>query len=142
MFRIAYLAAVSLTVLPCLASAKAPPARHAIKPAPLVRIKAPSSVLRGNPNSFRRIATVDRREVFSAIPAYRTLRREKLTKRDARYHFLLRQANEAFDTAVRRLCKAHGVDLVVAQGDVAATGLDVLDLTELLKREVAPRSRR
>ena len=142
MFRIASIAALSLAALPALANANAPCARHAIKPAPLVRIKAPRSVLRGDPHSFRRIATLDRRAVFAEIPAYQTLTREKLTKRDPRYHFLLRQANEAFDHAIRSLCRTHGIDLVVARGDVEVRGLDVLDLTDPLRQEVAPRPRR
>ncbi len=127
-------AAVSFTFL--TAPATSAHARHAMKPAP--RVVITGSVIAGNPSSFSALATVDRRAVFAEIPAYQRIVRERLTKRDARYHFLLREANRSFHRALAAVAADMKVDLVVAQGGVEATGLMVLDLTPALKKQVRP----
>jgi hypothetical protein len=104
---------------------------HATKPMPRVTITG--KVLVGDAKSFRAVGTVDRRAVFDAIPAIRTLRAERVPRDCARYHFLVYEANRCFQRAVQRASVASSVDLIVDAGGVSAAGIDVRDLTELTR---------
>jgi len=114
-------------------------ARHAIKPAPRVTVSAMGKVLRGDPRAFTGIATLDRKRVFEAIPAYQQLREERLHRTDPRYHFLLAEANKVFNRTLDRACKHYQVDLIVEDGHVSASGLRVYELTAAMERAVAAR---
>lgn len=116
-----------------LAASPASPA-HAIKPAPRVVISG--EVLMGMPSRFSQVAEVDRRAVFEAIPAIRTIREEKLSRKSARYHFLVVEANKVFHKAMAKIAGTHGVDLIVVRGGVKAAGVEVSDLTEELVQTV------
>ncbi len=134
------LAVLSLCLWLAPVATATPHARHAIKPAPRVVIRG--EVLAGNPGAFRSLGVVERKAVFLQIPAYQTLVRERLSRTNPRYHFLLRQANDAFRAAMTRVAVQNGVDLVVETGGVSAVGLEIQDLTAGVVREVSPRRRR
>ena len=104
---------------------------HATKPMPRVTITG--KVLVGDAKSFRAVGTVDRRVIFEAIPAIKTLRAERVPRDSARYHFLVYEANRCFQRAVQRASTQTKVDLVVDAGGVSAAGIDVRDLTELTR---------
>ncbi|MSR46074.1 MAG: hypothetical protein EXS13_03245 [Planctomycetes bacterium] len=110
-------------------------AAHATKPLPRVTISG--RVLFGQAKSFRAVGTVDRRAVFDAIPAIKTLRAERVGPNSARYHFLIYEANREFQRAIATVALLRSVDLVVEVGGVAAAGIDVHDLTAPLVAAVA-----
>lgn len=81
------------------------------------------------------IATVDVKKVFGHIPAYRKISQENLKKTKARYHFLISQANEAFQQAVELEASTKSVDVVVEKGGVENADQTVVDLTDkVIKR--------
>ncbi len=101
---------------------------HATKPLPKVSISG--KVLIGDAKSFHSVAIVDRRQVFEAIPAIRTLRAEKTPRDSARYHFLVYEANREFQRAITAAASRRGIDLVVEAGGVQAAGIEVANLNE------------
>jgi hypothetical protein len=109
-------------------------ARHATKPLPHVTITG--RVLVGDAKSFARVGTVDRRELFALVPAFRELRRSNVSRDSAQYHFLLYEANRQFQQALVRAASALSVDLVVEAGGVRAAGIDVVDLTARTRVEL------
>jgi hypothetical protein len=113
-------------------------ARHATKPLPHVTITG--RVLVGDAKSFVRVGTVDRRELFPLVPAFRELRRSNVSHDSAQYHFLLYEANRQFQQALVRAAKALAVDLVVEAGGVRAAGIDVVDLTARTRVELGASS--
>jgi hypothetical protein len=104
---------------------------HATKPMPRVTITG--KVLVGDAKAFKAVGIVDRRVVFDAIPAIRTLRAERVARDTARYHFLVYEANRAFQRAVQRAAAESKIDLIVDAGGVSAAGIEVRDLTELTR---------
>lgn len=102
---------------------------HATKPMP--RVTVTGKVLVGDAKHFKAVGTVDRRAVFDAIPAIKTLRAERVARDSARYHFLVYEANRCFQRAVQRASFESKVDLIVESGGVSAAGIEVKDLTEL-----------
>jgi hypothetical protein len=113
-------------------------ARHATKPLPHVTVTG--RVLVGDPKSFVRVGTVDRAALFPLVPAFKELRRTRVPKDSAQYHFLLYEANRQFQQALVRAAKVDSVDLVVEAGGVRAAGIDVADLTARTRIELgAPR---
>jgi hypothetical protein len=100
---------------------------HATKPMP--RVSVTGKVLLGDPKSFRAVATIDRRLLMEAIPAYRALRTEAVARHSARYHFLIYEANRELQRVVAVAAGREGVDLVVETGGVAVAGIDLVDLT-------------
>src|SRR5882724_3651521 len=82
-------------------------ARHATKPLPHVTITG--RVLVGDAKSFVRVGTVDRRELFALVPAFRELRRSNVPHDSAQYHFLLYEANRQFQQALVRAAGALSV---------------------------------
>jgi hypothetical protein len=129
LMRVGAAVAVLALFLAPLASA------HAIKPAP--RVVVSGSVLLGNVHRFSRVAVVDRKAIFEQIPAVKTIRRHKLAKNQARYHFLVLEANRVFRRTLARVAREHGVDLVVTKGGVRAAGIGVADLTSRVRKAVA-----
>lgn len=128
--RAATLAAMLLLLLGGSLSA------HATKPLPRVTISG--KVLFGDARSFRSVATVDRRSVFDAIPAIKTLRTERVERNSARYHFLIYEANREFQRLVGLAALRQSIDLVVEAGGVMAAGIEVLDLTPATLAALAP----
>src|SRR5262249_57918608 len=110
---------------------------HATKPLP--RITITGRVLLGDAKHFASLGTVDRKAVFDAIPAIRTLREEHLTKDSARYHFLVFEANRVFQRALEVAAGDRSVDLVVARGGGSAAGLAAIALTEPTQEALARR---
>lgn len=104
---------------------------HATKPMP--RVTVTGKVLLGNAKSFRAVGVVDRKAVFDAIPAMKTLRLERVPRDSARYHFLVYEANRCFQRAVQLASVESNVDLIVEKGGVSAAGIDVRDLTDLTR---------
>lgn len=112
---------------------------HATKPLPRVTISG--KVLLGDTKAFRTVATVDRRKVFDAIPAVRTLRTEKVVRDSARYHFLIYEANREFQRVVGLAALRQSIDLVVEVGGVLAAGIDIIDLTPATMAVLTPGGR-
>ena len=132
--------AMSLCFMTLLAAAGFDPsalARHATKPLPHVTVTG--RVILGDVKSFCRIGTVDRRDLFKFVPAFRELVRSGVPHDSAEYHFLLYEANRQFQQALMRAAKALGVDLVVEAGGVRAAGITVVDLTPQTSTELGVR---
>lgn len=102
---------------------------HATKPIP--RVTVTGRVLLGSAKYFHSVGTLDRRRVFHAAPAAQTIRRERVPRDSARYHFLVVEANRAVGRALEEVALRAGVDFVVEQGGVEVAGVDVIDLTDL-----------
>ena len=82
------------------------------------------------------IATVDVKKVFQHIPSYRKIQQENLKKTKARYHFLISQANQAFQQAVEIEALTQSIDVVVEAGGVENAGADVVDLTDTVIKRI------
>ena len=135
---IAYiLITMNIVAFSARAASASPHARHAIKPAPRVTVLAEGKVLHGDPRAFTGLATVDRKAVFESIPAYQQIKREGLNRRDPRYHFLLNEANRAFNRTLERASKYFRVDLIVQEGNVRAVGIEIVDLTPAMRKAVS-----
>ena len=106
---------------------------HAIKLAPRVSINAKGSILRGDAQAFTGIGSVDRKEVFETIPAYKQIKRERLNRTDPRYYFLLAKANRDFNNLLEQVCNYYKLDLIAESGSISATGIRVFDLTNVMK---------
>ncbi len=108
---------------------------HATKPIP--RVTVSGKVVLGNAKRFHTVATVDRRAIFEATSAIRAMRADRVNRDAARYHFLIYEANRAFNRAVELAAEQAGVDLVVESGGVEAAGIAVVDLTKLTLESLA-----
>ena len=107
---------------------------HAIKPLPIVSVTG--TVLLGSTLGFTGIAVIDRKAVFQELPSWKKIVKNKISRNSARYHFLLKDANNEFRRIMEKVAFEHKVDLVVVSGGVTAMGVDVLDLTETILRRL------
>jgi hypothetical protein len=82
----------------------------------------PEWIYHGRADSFATPAVIERDKVFGAIPEYRQIREEGLTRDDARYWILLQKANDVFREAVVRAAEAGGYDLIAEKGTVRPRG--------------------
>lgn len=85
-----------------------------------VNYKITGDVYFGDKNLFSAPAVIKRDKVFAEIPAYKTIKKEKLDKRSARYFMLLEQANKEFREKVKETAEKLGYDLVVEKGKIKA----------------------
>ena len=61
-------------------------------------------------------------DVWAAIPEYKKILDEELTDSDPRYHLLLKRATKRFQSALKKLAKRDGHDVIGEVGSVKAVG--------------------
>ncbi|MCZ6690289.1 MAG: hypothetical protein O7H41_11840 [Planctomycetota bacterium] len=81
-----------------------------------------NKVYYGNPDSFKKPATIDRDKVFAKISYYAQILKEGLTRKDARYWTLLKKANKVFSKALGKVATDGGYDLIAESGSIKAKG--------------------
>ncbi|MEW6742861.1 MAG: hypothetical protein AB1486_08880 [Planctomycetota bacterium] len=93
-------------------------------------VKVTGTVYLGDKNGFSKAGTIDETKIFEEIPAYQTIKKEGLKPDTARYHFLLRKANEVFKAAVKKAAKDGGYDLVVENEGIVVRDQKVPEITQ------------
>lgn len=85
-------------------------------------------VLTGTAVDARKIVELDSAALLAAIPAWRES--QQLTQDDANWHFLRKQAQDAFEKAVKKLARANGYDAVVEKGGATCRLGPLADVTQ------------
>ena len=85
-------------------------------------------VLTGNAADARVVVVIDSAQLLAAIPAWRES--QALTENDANWHFLRKQAQDAFEKAVKKVARDGGYDAVVEKGGVTCRLGPVADVTQ------------
>jgi hypothetical protein len=85
-------------------------------------------VLTGSAQDARSIAELDSAALLAAIPAWRES--QTLTQDDANWHFLRKQAQDAFEKAVKKVARDNAWDAVVEKGGVTSRLGPVVDATQ------------
>lgn len=75
-----------------------------------------------------KVGTVRSTEVYEAIPAYKTIKREGVTEGSARWQQLMREATESYKGALRSVAGNQGVVLIVEDGGISGYS-NVTDVT-------------
>jgi hypothetical protein len=86
-------------------------------------------VLTGAAVDARVVVELDSASLLAAIPAWRES--QALTENDANWHFLRKQAQDAFEKAVKKVARDGGYDAVVEKGGVTCRLGPVADVTQL-----------
>ena len=84
-------------------------------------------VLAGNARDARVLVQLDPAQLWNAIPAWREA--QLLTQNDANYHFLMKQAADQFERAVKKVLRDGGYDGIVETGGVTGRLGPVADVT-------------
>ncbi len=85
-------------------------------------------VLAGVTAEAHLVVELDSNVLLAAIPAWRES--QLLTENDANYHFLRKQAQDAFERAVKKVTRDGGYDAVVEKGSVICRLGPVADVTQ------------
>jgi hypothetical protein len=85
-------------------------------------------VLTGSAVDARSVVELDSAALLAAIPAWRES--QTLTQDDANWHFLRKQAQDAFERAVKKIARDNAWDAVVEKGGVTSRLGPVLDVTQ------------
>jgi Skp family chaperone for outer membrane proteins len=85
-------------------------------------------VLTGTAVDARVVVQLDSTTLLAAIPAWRES--QALTENDANWHFLRKQAQDAFEKAVKKVARDGGYDAVVEKGGVTCRLGPVADVTQ------------
>ncbi|MBM3984254.1 MAG: hypothetical protein FJ296_00960 [Planctomycetes bacterium] len=85
-------------------------------------------VLAGATAEARLVVELASDSVLAAIPAWRGS--QLLTEDDANYHFLRKQALDAFERAVKKVARDGGYDAVCEKGSVICRLGPVADVTQ------------
>ena len=64
------------------------------------------------------VGLVDSKKVYGEIPAYKTIKKEKLKKGSARYNKLIGDATKVFKSSLKAVAKAESLNIVVEVGGV------------------------
>lgn len=131
-----------LTFVLCLGSALppfAPEAQAVSEGAVLVQetVKLDRDKIRyGDASNFDakrgdKVGTVRSTEVYEAIPAYKTIKREGVTEGSARWQQLMREATEAYKNALRSVAGSQSAVLIVEEGGISGYS-NVTDVTSLV----------
>jgi hypothetical protein len=75
-----------------------------------------------------KVGTVRSTEVYEAIPAYKTIKKEGVTEGSARWQQLMREATEAYKSALRTVASNQSLVIVVEEGGISGYG-QVSDVT-------------
>jgi len=74
-----------------------------------------------------KVGTVRSTEVYEAIPAYKTIKREGVSEGSARWQQLMREATEAYKSALSTVARNQSLVLIVEEG--AISGYSTSDVT-------------
>jgi len=85
-------------------------------------------VLAGNAADARLIVELDSEQLLAAIPAWRES--QSLTENDVNFHFLRKQALDAFERAVKKVARDGGYDAVAEKGGTTCRLGPVADVTQ------------
>ena len=85
-------------------------------------------VLTGSASDARLIVELDCATLLAAIPAWRES--QALTENDVNFHFLRKQAQDAFERAVKKVARDGGYDAVAEKGGVTCRLGPVADVTQ------------
>lgn len=75
-----------------------------------------------------KVGTVRSTEVYEAIPAYKTIKREGVTEGSARWQQLMREATESYKGALRTVAGNQGLVIIVEEGGISGYA-NVADVT-------------
>jgi hypothetical protein len=65
------------------------------------------------------VGTVRSTEVYEAIPAYKTIKKEGVQEGTARWQQLMREATEAYKAALRKVASDNSFVLIVEEGGIS-----------------------
>ena len=82
----------------------------------------------GDGASFKKPAQLDCDAVYAEIPEYKKILDDELETTDPKYQLLMSKASKRFVSAVRKVARADGYDLVVRSGSLDQK--DVPDVTQ------------
>jgi hypothetical protein len=85
-------------------------------------------VLTGSTLDARSIVELDSAALRAAIPAWRES--QQLTQDDANWHFLRKQAQDAFEKAVKKVARDNAYDAVVEKGGATCRLGPIADVTQ------------
>lgn len=74
-----------------------------------------------------KVGTVRSTEVYEAIPAYKTIKKEGVSEGSARWQQLMREATESYKSALSTVARNQGLVLIVEEG--AISGYSTSDVT-------------
>ena len=74
-----------------------------------------------------KVGTVRSTEVYAAIPAYKTIKKEGVTEGSARWQQLMREATEAYKAGLRTVAGNQSLVLIVEEGGIS--GYTTSDVT-------------
>lgn len=66
----------------------------------------------------QKVGTVRSTEVYEAIPAYKTIKKESVQEGTARWQQLMREATEAYKAALRKVAGDNSFVLIVEEGGI------------------------
>jgi hypothetical protein len=95
-----------------------------------VTYRVTGDVYHGDKHKFSKPCVLSRKKIFDKIPAYQTIKRERLNKNSARYYFLIEKANKVFRSKIEEALGDLNHDLVVEKGGIKAKGVKVPDITK------------
>ncbi len=84
-----------------------------------------------DPKDEKPVGTVRSREVYEAIPAYKTIKKEGIREGSARWEKLMREATRDYKRVLRTVAAERGLVLIVEQGGIRGYG-PVQDVTAAL----------
>ncbi len=85
------------------------------------RVVDRSKVYHGLADSFSSPATVVSTRVFDTLPAMKKIEEEKVKRDTARWHVLIKEANEQFQKALKTVSKENEYDLIAEEGAVTGS---------------------
>jgi hypothetical protein len=74
-----------------------------------------------------KVGTVRSTDVYEAIPAYKTIKKEGVTQGSARWEQLMQEATSAFKSALRTVASNQSLVLIVEEGGIS--GYSTSDVT-------------
>ena len=100
-----------------------------------VTYRVTGDVYYGDKNKFNKPCVLSRKKIFEKIPAYQTIKRERLNKNSARYYYLIEKAYRVFFSKIKEALGDLHYDLVVEKGGIKAKGVRIPDITsEVIKK--------
>ena len=94
---------------------------------------AKEEVYFGNSRRYKRVAEVNARKVFMAIPAYKEIIEKNIDKTSALYLVKLAEANEVFREKIRTFAQSNNYDLVCEEGKVEGAYNATDDIIKAIK---------
>ena len=101
-----------------------------------VTYRVTGDVYHGDKNKFSKPCVLRRNKIFEKIPAYQTIKRERLNKNSARYYFLIEKANKVFFSKIKEALEDMHYDLVVEKNGIKAKGVKIPDITSAVIKKI------